>query len=387
MVGVSVAPKPSPPAAPRGRARGAQVPKEAPELKGFVVKNLTTALDYWEIAQGAVFLKDGGVAFGVEVYPEPDAYLSLEDRERIAEAFEGILGLLPEGATLRYYYESQKATLDTVRNYLALKRNPIPVVKRMVRERAKLQIRSALEGKRLRWTARIEVYLPPVVVPASGNLVKDFLYQVTSLLGARRTPTPFTPFYEKELERVLGEVENLRQAIVAQLGSLGLSVRPLRDEEIFTVLYRWLNRDPQTLLTYRPLNEFYTKEELAKRKDVDPPTLRRSWPGRPYGPPPWISSTRSPWARPWGRRRSTWPSTSSTSPLPGPFSGLWGNSWRSCAAPPPLPSPLWWTCTSSAKATSNWGSPGPLPGSSGKAGVGKLPRPAPLPRRVPSCRP
>ncbi len=259
------------------KAKEKRPPSPVPkEYSSFIAKNLTPLLDYWDMRDGVVFLADGSVEFGIEIYPQPDAYLSLDQKEEIADVFEAIFALLPEGARIRYYYEAQKATLDLVRDYLLTKRNTADVVQRMVKERAKSQIRAALSGARLRWSIKLAVHLPTVVTPSTGSLLKDLWIQIRQAISgqAQVKMIPFTPFYEKELDAILTKVENLRQAVLVQLQSAGLIASPMNNDAVVTTIYRWLNRDPQREISFKPLNEFYTKEEL-KRTKADPPTLRR----------------------------------------------------------------------------------------------------------------
>lgn len=252
-------------------AKGSAFP---PELRGFVKKNLTPLLDYWEISNGVMFLKDGSVEFGIEIYPKPDAYLDEDARERVAEAFHKIVVTLPDGARLRYYYESQKATLETVRDYLKTKRNQAPMIQRMVLERAKLQVKEALRGRRLRWTAKLLVHIPSAITPSTGNTLRDFWLQVRTLLGSRPKAQVFTPLYEGEYERILSRVEQLRGAILGILEDAGVSAEPMNDDAVYSMIYRWLNRDPLRTLRYEPTQEFYTEEEVRKG-GLDPATLRR----------------------------------------------------------------------------------------------------------------
>lgn len=268
------------------------VPKE---LRGFVAKNLTPILDYWEISNGVMFLKDGGVEFGIEIYPRPDAYLDEEARERVAEAFHKVVIALPDGARLRYYYESQKATLEAVRGYLQSKRNRAPMIQRMVWERAKLQVKEALRGRRLRWTAKLLVHLPSLVTPSTGNTLKDFWFQVQTLIGNRPKAQVFTPLYEGEYSRLLARVDQLRGAILGILEEAGVSAQPMSDDAIYSMIFRWLNRDPLRTLPYEPTKEFYTEEEV-RREGLDPATLRR----RVAQTPLWATAMNTLYKKPYG---------------------------------------------------------------------------------------
>lgn len=237
-------------------------------------KNLTLLLPYWEIYEGIVFLKDGSVEFGIEVFPKPDVYLEEYERERIVAAFHQIIAVMPEKTRLRIYYESQKATLESVREYLLTKKNPNPVIQRMVKERAKMQVKEALGGHRLRWSMKLTLFLPTMVAPASGNLLLDFISQVRLLLGNTPKGQAFVPLHEEEFARVLHEVNQIRDTMVGILQDAGLSASPMDNDSVYTTIFRWLNPDPLRSLRYDPPREFYLPEEIKRRK-LDPKTLRR----------------------------------------------------------------------------------------------------------------
>ena len=182
--------------------------------------NLVEELPYWRLASDCVLLKNGKAEFGFEITIPS---LAMNDVSQVNNLHHQLTMLLrnavPEGERLRLTVEVGAMRPDTLEQYARLRVSQNAAADSFDREK-----RSFLESKRLR-----------------HSLVEyRFFVSQTLSSGRRFKGQSFSPTELENFSKKLAEAKN---KLSGALETAGLSARGLDGQDLFELMWRYLNPD------------------------------------------------------------------------------------------------------------------------------------------------
>lgn len=185
---------------------------------GLTLGNLTTQLPHLDIVDGVVFLENGKVEVGLELSLPSVLFASVDRVEADWRAMRSVLQLaLPFDARARFYLEAAPDRGERLREYAESIRSPYPLVSAVMEAKVRHLEQERARQRVLSWKAFLTISIP---VRPKGKM------QLT----------------QAELEEVLLRARSLQERVANFLkagGSFG--ARPLDSQEVFDLLWRWLN--------------------------------------------------------------------------------------------------------------------------------------------------
>lgn len=215
-------------------------------------------LPFWDLAQEVVFLDDGRMEVGIEIQPPSPLFASSQALEKGWLTLKTLLRLgIPEGERARVIVEAVPADGGTLERYLQDTSSDHPLLTRLTEAKADWLERERLEGYLLEWRC----YLSCTLSPAQK----------------RRRGLAFSP---AELEEALSQAHSLRERLVNLLENAGYAPRPMDNQAIFDLIWRYLN--PGLVPAKAPLflgfdqrAGYLPAEILGELPDLQTPTLKR----------------------------------------------------------------------------------------------------------------
>jgi len=173
------------------------------------------------------------------------SYYHTEDvRNRAKESFEAVLRSMPERSMrLQLRFEIRQDTGNMITRYVACTRNANTVLTSIDKERALQWSEKEAAGEFLDYRLHLMFYWDPAIHHAeAGHEWEQKLRQNWSLSAAKIMQRT-----RDEHDRLLSEFTSLLAGIETTLGSTGMQIQRLHDDELFLLIKRALNpSDPTT---------------------------------------------------------------------------------------------------------------------------------------------
>jgi conjugal transfer ATP-binding protein TraC len=194
--------------------------------------DLSTRLKFWDLYEGVVFLEDNRLEIAIEFFP-PAPLFATPNLNWVALKTVLQQGV-PERERARIIVESLAGDDAPIRKYLDLATDHHALLEEIAEQRA-----AHLEAQR------------------RAGRITNWRFFLTCTLSNFKKRTRGLGFSPDELRLVLDEAHGLRRRLVSSLSNAGLEPRALEDQEVFDLMWRYLNPGlvPATPPRFKPFNE------------------------------------------------------------------------------------------------------------------------------------
>jgi conjugal transfer ATP-binding protein TraC len=215
-------------------------------------RSLTQEFPYWEIQDGIMILEDGRAEVGVEIMLQPTLLIDQSELNRLVHMARSILrNGIPQRSRGRLIVESAPTPEIQIEAYRTAFDPAHPTAQTIQEERFAFWKQLWQEGQLLR---------------------RRLFFCVT--FGNKRPPR--LPFHPDELAALAEDAQKIRERIRMLARSQGIEVREMDTQEVFALVYRYLNPGSRLARTpqYQPSWQYYPKAAMQRVPSLRPPTLR-----------------------------------------------------------------------------------------------------------------
>lgn len=180
--------------------------------------SLTERLPYWELEQGIVYLRQGGMEFGVEIQVPSTQFYSGLELEGAWKAIKNVLRMgVPQGCRARLITEVVGGTTSKVQEYVQYNQSDNDVLNEMLNERAKLLRSLQAKGGTRQWRFFLLVNIP------TQQISKKMSYS------------------ELEMEKYQKAATDIRNRIIQQFAIARYQATAMDNQQVFELIFRYLN--------------------------------------------------------------------------------------------------------------------------------------------------
>jgi conjugal transfer ATP-binding protein TraC len=237
-------------------------------------RSMADSLPYWELHDGVMFLVDGRIEIGVEVKFTPAAFLSQGGLEMIFRQLKNVIrNAVPQGQRLRLVVEVGPAGKKAILPYREETTTENAAAHLIGEKRAEqYEGFAALPSEVLSWRAFLTVTLGEKRLATNASLPAYALSQVLPFMR-NKTHVGYTQF---EFDERLALAREARTRLTNFLASAGLSPKPMGDQEVFGLCFRFFNPGLKHVPTppYKPTWQVSPEEAVEKLTGLAPPSLR-----------------------------------------------------------------------------------------------------------------
>ena len=184
------------------------------------VENLNKTLDYWDLHENIVVLKDGRLLYGVYFEPPSHLHFTTDDLIKRQHTLKTVFDLaIPDDETLRTYTSLRGALeeeIEATRRYAAACADP--VLRELTVARADMLTQKIMSGEVSHWH-----FFATATVTLPGRFNMD------------EPPSP------EELQHAVETAQGWQTATAAQLGAAGFTARPMQQQDVFAEMFYWFN--------------------------------------------------------------------------------------------------------------------------------------------------
>jgi conjugal transfer ATP-binding protein TraC len=180
--------------------------------------SLTERLPYWDLEQGIVFLRKGGMEFGIEIQVPSTLFCSDLELEGIWKAIKNVLRMgLPQGCRARLITECIGGSTSKVNEYVEYNQSENEVLNEMLRERAKLLEGIQAKGGSRQWRFFLLVNIP------------------TQKITEKMAYSPL------EMEKYHKAAKEIQSRIIQQFSIARFDSTAMDNQQVFELIFRYLN--------------------------------------------------------------------------------------------------------------------------------------------------
>ena len=234
--------------------------------------NLLNEIPCWEVVDGTMLNSSGVAEVGVRLGFKSSLTQSPADLERLEHGLQTILReLVPQGERLRLYVECRPAKPALLDEYRA-RHSSHPALELLGRSRFELYQQLSRQGKLLEWSCFVTLTVGKPRMGTAPFLPLLLLSRLMPSLANRG----FVTFSRHELEDLLLNAREQRDALVASFKSLGLRAQAMNSSEVTQAVFQYLNPGLHDLCLpeYQPTLHRYPERETSQDRRLAPSSLR-----------------------------------------------------------------------------------------------------------------
>jgi conjugal transfer ATP-binding protein TraC len=232
------------------------------------------ALPYWELHDGVMFLTDGRLEIGVEVQFAPAMFLTEGGLEMIFRQLKNVIrNAVPQGQRLRLVIEVGPPGKKAIASYRTEISSDDSVARLLGEKRAEhYEDLAALPNEVLEWRAFLMVTLGEKRLATNPTLAAYALSRVVPMLR-NKTHVGYT---QDEFNERLDLARDTRIRLTNFLQSAGLSPKPMSDQDVFALCFRFFNPGLKHVPVpkYHPTWQVSPEEAVMSLEGLSPPSLR-----------------------------------------------------------------------------------------------------------------
>jgi conjugal transfer ATP-binding protein TraC len=237
-------------------------------------RSLADALPYWELHDGVMFLVDGRIEIGVEVKFTPAMFMSQGGFEMIFRQLKNVIrNAVPQGQRLRLIVEVGPSGKKAILPYRQETTTENDAAHLLGDKRAEhFETLAALPSEVLSWRAFLTVTLGEKRLATSPSLPAYALSKVMPFLQ-NKTHVGYT---QLEFDERLALARDARVRLTNFLASAGLSPRPMGNQEVFELCFRFFNPGLKHVPAppYKQTWQVSPEEAVESLSGLAPPSLR-----------------------------------------------------------------------------------------------------------------